>query len=95
MPKSYIFFCQKTTKILDIYKEAYIIYEGERINLESCISSSNNEYKYVSMNDTADYLHEIGKIKNSYDISGTIQKFELVKNGKSYFANLKIKVMPV
>lgn len=71
------------------FEEAYIIYEGERINLETCIF--NREYKYVDILNVARLLVEKGKVGNKKELSGTIQKFELIKNGKSYFADLKME----
>ena len=69
------------------YQNAYIIYNGERIDVSSCLNEHYGLY-YVSNWDVAIFLRDSGKIDDASDIHFTTQTFELVKDGKSYFGNI-------
>lgn len=44
--------------------------------------------------DVAKKLEKIEKIEDDYDINGTTQTFEIVKDGKSYFGDVTM-IWPV
>ena len=68
------------------FENAYIIYNGEKIDVTDCIM----EYKeniLVAVKSVAKKLERLEKVEDMYDLSGTTQTFELVKDGVSYFGN--------
>ena len=69
------------------FEKAYIIYEGERIDVTDCIFSDEDDFG-VSLWDTAKKLERSGKIEDDYDISGTTQIFEIVKDERRYFGEV-------
>ena len=69
------------------FQQAYIIFNGERIDMTSCIQQHDDEI-YIDPTSIAYKLEEIGKIDNMYDVDGTIQKIELIKDGKSYYGEV-------
>ena len=69
------------------FQQAYIIFNGERIDMTSCIQQHDDEI-YIGPTSMAYKLEEIGKIDNMYDVDGTIQKIELIKDGKSYYGEV-------
>ena len=71
------------------YQNAYIIYNGERIDVSSCLNEHYGLY-YVSNWDVAIFLRDSGKIDDASDIHFTTQTFELVKDGKSYFGEVNM-----
>ena len=76
------------------FEEAYIIYEGERIDVTDCIVSYEDGDFGVNLWDVAKKLEKIEKIEDVYDINGTTQTFEIVKDGKSYFGDVTM-IWPV
>ena len=70
------------------FEEAYIIYNGERININNCIEE-NNGINSVNIHDVAVYLQDIGVVTDmNTELLETIQKFEIIKDGKSYFGDV-------
>ena len=62
------------------FQQAYIIFNGEKIEVTNCIVDS----KIINVIAVAVYLEELGKIHFNGDVNGTMQIFELVKDGKTY-----------
>ena len=75
------------------FEEAYIIYEGERIDVTDCVFSYEELFG-VSLRNVAIKLEENNKIEEHHDIAGTTQTFEIVKDGKSYFGDVTM-IWPV
>jgi len=69
------------------FEEAYIIYNGEKIDVTDCILEDE---KSIRTNKVAAKLQRLGKVENWNDLSGTTQTFELVKDGVSYFGDVLI-----
>lgn len=90
MPEYYVEDIGGGVALLDLegnsvkFEEAYIIYEGERIDVTDCVFSYEELFG-VSFMDVAIKLEENNKIEEHHDIARTTQTFEIVKDGKSYF----------
>ena len=76
----------KVNKPVD-FQNAYIIYNGERINITQCIRNLEG-YFFVDICWVAGILEDMGKVENDSELSGTTQTFELVKDEKSYFGDV-------
>lgn len=72
------------------FQNAYIIYNGERIDVTSCIREYEGDF-YVDIFWLIDFLMDMGKVEDRYEVADTIQTFELVKGGKSYFGDVLMK----
>lgn len=81
-----IYLCDINNKTAD-FENAYIFYEGERIDVTSCIAESNDVVKSV---DVGFLLENMEKVSDLNDINGSLQTFEIVKDGKSYFGRGEI-----
>ena len=96
LPKYYVEGINGYVELIDIennaleFEEAYIIYEGERIDVTDCVEHTYMNEMGVDMWNVCSKLELIGKIKDAYDIVGTTQKFEIVKDEISYFGDAKI-----
>ena len=64
------------------FERAYIIYNGERVDITECISKDEN--MYIKMGTIAGFLESIGKVENYHDVGGTTQTFEILKKDKNY-----------
>ena len=71
------------------FEEAYIIFKGERINITDCIEV-HEEKSVIRGWDLQGKLVDSGIVENRNDIWGTIQSFEIVKDGKSYFGEAEV-----
>ena len=69
------------------FERVYIYYKGEKIDISSCIDVYEN-CNYINLRVVAYFLVDEGIIDSQYEISGTIQNFEIVKDGKSYFGDV-------
>ena len=65
------------------FEEAYIIYNGEKIDV---INGEQDKNSLGSL-DVASKLFRLGKVEDIHDLSGTTQTFEIVKDGVSYFGD--------
>lgn len=90
MPEYYVEDIGGGAALLDLegnsvkFEEAYIIYEGERIDVTDCVFSYEELFG-ISFRNVAIKLEENNKIEEHHDIARTTQTFEIVKDGKSYF----------
>ena len=66
------------------FEEAYIIYNGEKIEVTDCIGNKK-DYPYLDILLIALKLKELGKLENIDELSGTKQTLQIVKDGVSYF----------
>ena len=66
------------------FEEAYIIYNGEKIDVTDCIGNKK-DYPYLDILLIALKLKELGKLENIDELSGTKQTLQIVKDGVSYF----------
>ena len=83
-----VYLLDKRTDEPTTFEESYIIYNGERININNCIEE-NNGINFVDIYDVASYLQDIGVVTDMYtELHETIQKFEIIKDGKSYFGDV-------
>lgn len=83
-----VYLLDKTTDEPIIFESAYIIYNDERININSCIEETDGMI-YIDILRVSWYLEDIGKISDRHDdLLYTIQKFEIIKNGKSYYGDI-------
>ena len=71
------------------FEEAYIIFKGERINITDCIKV-HEEKSAIRGWDLLEKLVDSGIVENRYDIWKTIQSFEIIKDGKSYFGEARV-----
>ena len=83
---SFIYLLDKTNNHVD-FQNAYIIYNEERIDITSCIVEDEGDF-FVSILSVARKLENMGKVEYKDELSGTIQTFELIKDGKSYFGDV-------
>ena len=83
---SFIYLLDKTNNHVD-FQNAYIIYNEERIDITSCIGEDEGDF-FVSIYSVARKLENMGKVEYKDELSGTIQTFELIKDGKSYFGDV-------
>ena len=72
------------------FEKAYLIYKEERIDITSCIEDVMN-CNSISILNMVSYLENIGEIEDRNDLGGTTQKFELVKDGRSYFGDIVLE----
>ena len=71
------------------FQNAYITYNGERMDITSCIEEYNGVALYMPR--MVEFLENTGKIEGSYDeLFNTKQVFEIVKDGESYFGEVLI-----
>ena len=83
-----IYLCDKSKNPVD-FQNAYIIYNGERIDITSCIWKYNDEsFGSIGSGDVSETLWDMG-IDNQLD--NTLQLFELIKDEKSYFGVVRIR----
>ena len=83
-----VYLLDKRTDEPTTFEESYIIYNGERININNCIEE-NNGINFIDTQDVALYLQDIGVVTDRYtELYETIQKFEIIKDGKSYFGDV-------
>ena len=73
------------------FQNAYIIYNGERIDVTSCIKNYDGKF-YVSIYSVITYLKDIGKVESDNELYRTTQTFELIKDGESYFGEVMMKL---
>ena len=85
---------------LTTFKNAYIKYNGKRIDITKCIcptSFVSEEVPELSGGNVlkidiiVQYLFNTGEIESSDIIRGTTQEIEIVKDGKSHFENILMK----
>ncbi len=88
-----IYLLYRTDNPVD-FEKAYIIYNGERIDITSCINNMDG-YCELPIISIASFLEDIGKIENRYELRNTIQIFELIKDEKSYFGGILVTAWPV
>ena len=69
------------------FQNAYIIYNGEKIDVTSCIVEYEEDF-FVDIYSVTILLEDNGKVEDDHDLGDTIQTFELVKDGKSYFGDV-------
>ena len=67
------------------FEEAYIIYNGEKIEVTDCIGNKK-DYPYLDILLIALKLKELGKLENIDELSGTKQtlQIEKINNGRKY-----------
>ena len=68
------------------FQQAYIIYNEEKIDITDCIEDGIA----IICHFIGNKLEEIGKIEDKFELVGTTQKIEIIKNGKSYYGVAKI-----
>ncbi len=83
---SCIYLLDKTSNSVD-FQKAYIIYNGERIDITSCIEEDDEDF-FVAIYSVTIILEDMGKVEYNSELSGTIQTFEFIKDGKSYFGDV-------
>ena len=70
------------------FEAAYVIYNGERVDMTEKIytvdSSDGTSISEIITNYACKILLNAGKITNTEEVVGTVQKFILVKDGKEY-----------
>ena len=81
------------------FQKAYIIYQGEKIDITDCISGNEIQGKRIYANDIYDKLRDLGKLNDSEEEwkiwhKGTVQKIEIIKNGMSYFGEVELQTVP-
>ena len=87
--------CDKSKNPVD-FQNAYIIYNGERIDITSCIRKYNDEsFGSLDQGNVSDTLRDMGIIGDYSQINNTVQLFELIKDGKSYFGVVRIGLSPI
>ena len=72
------------------FEEAYIIYNGEKINVTDCIRKEQENCN-VDICDVVIKLENTGKVEDRFILYGTTQIFELVKDGVSYFGDVVMR----
>lgn len=87
-----VYLLDKTKNYVD-FDEAYIIFNGERINVNDCIITDN--YKHFYVWGVSNFLFENGKIESTSNFEFSTQLFEIVKDGKSYFHYAQIIGSPM
>ena len=66
------------------FSQAYIIYNGEKIDITSIIrTSDDNSYNYLYGWRVVDYIYDCNKVTSRYDVEGN-RIFILVKDGIDY-----------
>ena len=96
LPAYYIIADTKYLYLLDIndntveFEEAYIIYEGERIDVTDCIEHDYMNKMGLNLWDVRNKLYMLGKIKDETDWYGTVQTFEIVKDRNTCLGEIVI-----
>ena len=74
----------KNTAEPTTFSQAYIIYNGEKIDITSIIrTSDDNSYNYLYGWRVVDYIYDCNKVTSRYDVEGN-RIFILVKDGIDY-----------
>ena len=88
------------TSIIDnkktTFEAAYVIYNGEKVDMTEKICtddySDGTSISEILTNNACEILLNAGKITNTEEVVGTVQKFILVKDGIEYFGESEINL---
>ena len=72
------------------FSQAFIIYNGEKVNISDTISAVDS-YNYIFCENVAYYLEDIGKTSSFSDFYRRAETFILLKDGNYYIGTFKLE----